>query len=157
MSMVPLVSYIPGTWLIDECQIAFFMSCLMLRVWTQLFCCYSQCHLSYHQQFVWYPGYHGYQFNAALVGAGLTLAQLSPPACRVHKTCQTSSDQNFTNPDLPHFSVIRATKSILGIRNIIQKIGRYESKKRIKILASKALYKILSSFAYIKAIEELLF
>ena len=28
MSMVPWVSYRPGTWLIDECQIAFFMSCL---------------------------------------------------------------------------------------------------------------------------------
>ena len=25
------------------------------------------CHLSYHQQFVWYPGYNGYQFYAALV------------------------------------------------------------------------------------------
>ena len=34
MSMVPRVSYRPGTWLIDEYQIAFFMSCLMLRVWT---------------------------------------------------------------------------------------------------------------------------
>ena len=31
MSMGPLVSYRAGTWLIDECQIAFFMSCLMLR------------------------------------------------------------------------------------------------------------------------------
>merc|ERR1711942_434829 len=29
MSMVPWVSYRPGTWLIDECQISFFMSCLM--------------------------------------------------------------------------------------------------------------------------------
>ena len=67
MSMVPWVSYRPGTWLIDECQIAFFMSCLMLRVWTHLFCCYFQCHLSYHQQFVWYPGYHGYQFCAPLL------------------------------------------------------------------------------------------
>ena len=34
MSMVPWVSYRPGTWLIDD---AFFMSCLMLRVWTHLF------------------------------------------------------------------------------------------------------------------------
>ena len=34
MSMDPWVSYRAGTWLIDECQIAFFMSCLMLRVWT---------------------------------------------------------------------------------------------------------------------------
>jgi len=66
MSMVPWVSYRPGTWLIDECQIAFFMSCLMLRVWTHLFCRYFQCHLSYHQQFVWYPGYHGYQFCGPL-------------------------------------------------------------------------------------------
>ena len=66
MSMGPWVSYRAGTWLIDECQIAFFMSCLMLRVWTHLFCRYFQCHLSYHQQFVWYPGYHGYQFYAAL-------------------------------------------------------------------------------------------
>ena len=32
--MRPGVSYRAGTWLIDECQIAFFMSCLMLRVWT---------------------------------------------------------------------------------------------------------------------------
>ena len=31
MSMGPLVSYRVGTWLIDECQIAFFMTCLMLR------------------------------------------------------------------------------------------------------------------------------
>ena len=37
MSMGPWVSYRAGTWLIDECQIAFFMSCLMLRVWTHLF------------------------------------------------------------------------------------------------------------------------
>ena len=29
MSMDPWVSYRAGTWLIDECQIAFFMSCLM--------------------------------------------------------------------------------------------------------------------------------
>ena len=50
------VSYRAGTWLIDECQIAFFMSCLMLRVCTHLFCRYFQCHLSYHQQFVWYLG-----------------------------------------------------------------------------------------------------
>merc|ERR1712115_588152 len=60
--MVPWVSYRPGTWLIDDC----FMSCLMLRVWTHLFCRYFQCHLSYHQQFVWYPGYHGYQFCGPL-------------------------------------------------------------------------------------------
>ena len=70
MSMGPLVSYRVGTWLIDECQIAFFMSCLMLRVCTHLFCRYFQCHLSYHQQFVWYPGYHGYQFFAPLVRGG---------------------------------------------------------------------------------------
>ena len=31
MSMGPWVSYRVGTWLIDECQIAFFMSCPMLR------------------------------------------------------------------------------------------------------------------------------
>ena len=37
MSLVPWVSYRPGTWLIDECQIALFMSCLMLRVWTHIF------------------------------------------------------------------------------------------------------------------------
>ena len=60
------MSYKAGAWLIDECQIAFFMSCLMLRVCTHLFCRYFQCHLSYHQQFVWYPGYHGYQFYAPL-------------------------------------------------------------------------------------------
>ena len=30
------------------------------------FCRYFQFHLSYNQQFVWYPGYHGYQFYAAL-------------------------------------------------------------------------------------------
>ena len=60
------MSYRARTWLIDECQIAFFMSCLMIRVWTHLFCCYFQCHLSYHQQFVWYPGYHGYQFCGPL-------------------------------------------------------------------------------------------
>ena len=66
MSMVPWVSYKPGTWLIDEFQIAFFMSCLLLRVWAHHFCRYFQCHLSYHQQFVWYPGYHGYQFCAPL-------------------------------------------------------------------------------------------
>ena len=65
MSMGPWVSYRAGTWLIDECQIAFFMSCLMLRGWTHLFCRYFQCHLSYHQQFVWYPGY---QFYAPLYG-----------------------------------------------------------------------------------------
>ena len=67
MSMGPWESYRAGTWLIDECQIAFFMSCLMLRVCTHLFCRYFQCHLSYHQQFVWYPGYHGYQFCAPLL------------------------------------------------------------------------------------------
>ena len=27
---------------------------------------FSLCHLSYEWQFVWYPGYHGYQFSAAL-------------------------------------------------------------------------------------------
>ena len=37
MFMGPWVSYRAGTWLIDECQIAFFMSCLMLRDWTHLF------------------------------------------------------------------------------------------------------------------------
>ena len=31
MCMGPLVSYRAGTWLIDECQIVFFRSCLMLR------------------------------------------------------------------------------------------------------------------------------
>ena len=31
MSMVPWVSYRHGTWLIDECQIAFFICCLLLR------------------------------------------------------------------------------------------------------------------------------
>ena len=31
MSFGPLVSYRAGTWVIDECQIAFFMSCLLLR------------------------------------------------------------------------------------------------------------------------------
>ena len=68
MSRGPLVSYRAGTWLIDECPIAFFMSCLLLRVWTYLFCHYLQCHLSYHQHFVWYPGYHGYQFCGPLPG-----------------------------------------------------------------------------------------
>ena len=34
---------------------------------------------------------------------------------------------------------------------------RYGSKKQIKVLVSKALYKILSSLAYILAIEELFF
>ena len=53
-------------WLIDVCQIAFFMSCLMLRNLDQPFCRYFLCHLSYRQQFFWYPGYHGYQFYAAL-------------------------------------------------------------------------------------------
>ena len=48
----------------------------MLRVWTHLFCRNFQCHLSYHQQFVWYPGYHGYKFYAALAGAELGQAQL---------------------------------------------------------------------------------
>ena len=71
MSMDPWLSYIAGTWLIDDCQIAFLMSCVMLRVLTHLFCCYFQCHLSYHQQFVWYPGYHGHQFYGPL-------AQLNP-------------------------------------------------------------------------------
>ena len=66
MSMVPWVSYRPGTLLVDECQIAFLMSCLMLRVWTHLFYRYFQCHLSYHEQFVWYPGYNGYQFCGPL-------------------------------------------------------------------------------------------
>ena len=66
MSMGPWESYRAGTWLIDECQIAFFMSCLMLRVCTHLFCRYFQCHLSYHQQFVCYLGYHGYKFCAPL-------------------------------------------------------------------------------------------
>ena len=37
MSMDPWVSYRAGTWLIDECQIAFFMSCLMLRNLEQSF------------------------------------------------------------------------------------------------------------------------
>ena len=46
MSIGPLVSY---------------------RAGTHLFCYYFLCHLSYRQQFVWYPGYHGYQFYAALV------------------------------------------------------------------------------------------
>ena len=34
MSMGSLVSYRASTWLIDECQIVFFMSCL---IWTFLF------------------------------------------------------------------------------------------------------------------------
>ena len=67
MSMGSLVSYRAGTWLIDDCQIVFFMSCLMLRNLNPLFCHYFLCHLSYQKQFVWYPGYHGYQFYAALV------------------------------------------------------------------------------------------
>ena len=50
MSMVPWVSYRPGTWLIDECQIAFFMSCLMLRNLNPLFVVIFCCHLSYCQQ-----------------------------------------------------------------------------------------------------------
>ena len=37
MSIGPWESYRAGTWLIDECQIAFFMSCLMLRVCTHIF------------------------------------------------------------------------------------------------------------------------
>ena len=37
MSMDPWVSYRAGTWLIDECQIAFFMSCLILRNLKPLF------------------------------------------------------------------------------------------------------------------------
>ena len=57
------------------------MSCLMLRVWTHLFCCYFQCHLSYHQQFVWYPGYHGYQFCAPLLGPVTTLEILQSQLC----------------------------------------------------------------------------
>ena len=66
MSMDPWVSYRAGTWLIDERQIAFFMSCLILRNLDPLFCCNFLGHLSYRQQFFWYPGYHGYQFYAAL-------------------------------------------------------------------------------------------
>ena len=33
----------------------------------QLVCRYFLCHLSYCQQFFCYPGYHGYQFYAALI------------------------------------------------------------------------------------------
>ena len=43
------------------------MSCLMLRNLNPPFCRYILCHLSYHQQFVWYPGYHGYQFYTTLL------------------------------------------------------------------------------------------
>ena len=69
----------------------------------------------------------------------------------------TILDPNSTNPDLPDFSVGWATKSIKWIHNISQKMFRYGSKKQIKVLVSKALYKILSSLAYILAIEELFF
>ena len=42
-----------------------------MGVLNRAFCRYFQCHLSCHQQFVWYPGYHGYQFCGPLVtGAG---------------------------------------------------------------------------------------
>ena len=55
MPMGPLVSYRAETWLINECQIAFFMSCLMLRNLNPPFWLYFLCHLSYHQLFVWIP------------------------------------------------------------------------------------------------------
>ena len=62
------MSYKADAWLIDECQIAFFISCLILRnLVPPFFCRHFLCHLSYRQQFVWYPGYHGYQFYAALL------------------------------------------------------------------------------------------
>ena len=41
------------------------------------------------------------------------------------------------------------------MRDISQKMLKYGSKKQIKILVSKALYKILSSLAYLIAIEKL--
>ena len=47
----------------------------MLRNLDPSFCHYFLCHLSYRQQFVWYPGYYGYQFHAAL-----SLAQLLSPS-----------------------------------------------------------------------------
>ena len=62
------VSYNACSWHIDECQIAFLMTWLMLRNMDPLFCCYFLFDLSYRQQFVWYPGYHGHQFYAALSG-----------------------------------------------------------------------------------------
>ena len=55
MSLGPLVSHRAGIWLYDECLMAFFMSCLMLRNMTPPFCRYFLC-----QQFVWYSGYHGW-------------------------------------------------------------------------------------------------
>ena len=60
--MGPWVSYGAGAWLIDECQIALFMSCPLLRNLDPHF----QCHSSNRQQFVLYPGYDGNQFYAAL-------------------------------------------------------------------------------------------
>ena len=67
MSMGPLVSHRAGIWLIDECQMAFFHELSYVKKYDPPFCRYFLCHLSYCQQFVWYPGYHGYQFYATLL------------------------------------------------------------------------------------------
>ena len=45
-------------------QLYFKCTCVSLKEKYNLY--KKKCRLSYHQQFVWYPGYHGYQFYAAL-------------------------------------------------------------------------------------------
>ena len=62
----PLMS-IGGKWLIGDWHIAFIMRCLIVsntRLWPVS--SYFLCNLCYHPWFGWYPGYHGYQFLAAL-------------------------------------------------------------------------------------------
>ena len=70
MSMDPWVSYRAGTWLIDECQIAYVKR-------THLFCLFFFiiC-LTFNNLSGILDGYHGYQFYAALLSKALLWFEL---------------------------------------------------------------------------------
>ena len=75
----------------EQCQIAFFMSSPMLRNLHPSFCHYFLCHLSYRNQFDWYPGYHGYQFYAALLREASVIVYFSPISSAVFQWQRTNN------------------------------------------------------------------
>ena len=73
--------------------------------WTVLYICLFLRHLSYHQQFVWYPGYHGYQFCGPLqtrphkiihtIKYHIRLSMTIKYHSRLYKTVKTPKNQKI--------------------------------------------------------------